>query len=231
MTIRNKLLTSMLALSVATWGEPALAQSGRGDVKQDPTGHGAMGHQEMMHGAGQAGAVKAWHGGMMMKAGDREFETVATPEGICVYGYDTNGTPMRLDKASGTVTVHMADGTSREADLKPQDTVAGEPTAYFCPVHPDATQLEPGICRQCGGMKLTAQDVMFGAMNMWGVAGALRAEVALKDVPGEKEPVTFVATVQMKGMGDMPSSMPMGTTPKGLPSGKDQLGTHQGGGK
>ncbi len=222
MTKYSKLLMLAFALATATWGLTAAAQTDMGQMKNDTMHqHDAM-----------SGKAKAWHGGAMMTVGDRSFETVATPDGVCVYAYAANGAPMRLDKAAGSVTVRFADGTVRKAALEPKDAVQGEPTAYFCPMHPDATQFEPGTCAQCGGMKLMPQDAMFGAMNMSDATGGMRAEVALSHVPGEKADVTYTAMVPMHGMGDMPTSNPMGSPPKQpQPDSKSMLGNHRDGGK
>jgi hypothetical protein len=102
------------------------------------------------------------HKGQVTEAAGRFFETVCSPKGLRIYGYTGKYAPTRLDDVTGSATVVLANGTKKTVALKAGDPSDGERTAYFCPMHPEATQFEPGTCAACGGMTLMAQNRLAG---------------------------------------------------------------------
>jgi hypothetical protein len=163
----------------------ALALAGPASAQHHPQGHARHGGADHM-----AHAMKALHGGHLATAGDHSFETVCTPDRLEVFGYTDADVPTRLDGVTGTATVTVADGTSQTVALQPAAPAEGERTAYFCPMHGDATQFEPGTCAACGGMKLMAQNHLAGDLDVAALGTApVPVHVELKGLPSG--PVAF----------------------------------------
>lgn len=133
----------------------------------------------------------ALHMGHIVEAGDHHFETVYLPHGVRVYFYAANGVPMKVGAAKGKATIRSADGKATTVALAPAVPKEGEPTAYFCPGHPDATQMEPGICAGCGTMKLMSQDYLEGPADLSKTPKGAKVEIVLENLKGAKSPVGF----------------------------------------
>jgi hypothetical protein len=123
------------------------------------------------------------------------FETVFGPEGIRVYMYSGQQVPMQIEKASGTVTLKFKDGTTKQAIMSKRSPQESDHTVYFCPMHPDVTQMEPGECAACGGMKLMAQDYLFSEIDLSDVAPeSMKAIVHIENINGKESEITFTET-------------------------------------
>lgn len=193
-------LSSMVALaiiSLSTW-----ANAGE-EARQETVGKPEAAPQQtdatpVQHGKGHSHERSMLHDGQVAMTKQHHFETVFGPDGIRIYVYDRDQTPMQVGTAMGTVAIESSDGSSRELTLVRAEPKNGELTAYFCPAHPEQTKMEPGICTQCGTMQLMAQDHLFAAIDFNGteLEGA-KAVVLLKGLDGEESEASFTATVAM----------------------------------
>lgn len=137
------------------------------------------------------------HGGSVAMTKEHHFETVFAADGVRIYLYSKDQAPLELAKAAGTVTLRFKDGTKQEVALAPEMPVKGEATVYFCPMHPEVVQMEPGKCEKCGGMKLYTQNRLFAKADLSGVApGSLQVVAALSGLGGAEPQATFVETFQ-----------------------------------
>jgi hypothetical protein len=97
-----------------------------------------------------------------------------------------------LETATGRVTLRFKDGSIQEIPLRAQTPAEGEQTVYFCPMHQSVVQMEPGVCKQCGGMKLFAQDYLYAKADLSKVeTGTLKATVRIEGLNGPESEVTF----------------------------------------
>lgn len=138
----------------------------------------------------------ARHGGDVQMTRGHHFEATWRPDGLRVYLYTAGQAPMKVAKAEGKVTFRMADGASKDVVMVREAPAGDEhPTVYFCPMHPEVVQLEPGICTQCGTMKLFVQDRFFAPIDLATAApGSLKAFVQVTGLKGEESEASFVAT-------------------------------------
>jgi hypothetical protein len=192
--------TLSLAAGLVAWNA---AQAG------DEHPHGKSGHQEKAthgeegHPAGshdsESGAHSheraMLHGGQVTMTEQHHFETVFAPDGVRIYLYGRSQVPMASGKATAKVGLRYQDGSTAEIEAKRVEPKEGEPTAYFCPGHPDATQMEPGICAQCGTMELMKQDYLFAPVDLSEVKpGTLKATVRVSAMSGEEAEAVFTET-------------------------------------
>jgi hypothetical protein len=96
---------------------------------------------------------------------------------------------------AGSVKLSGADGTSQEIALVADVPKEGEKAVYFCPMHTDVVQTTPGICPQCGGMKLYTQNRLLAKADLSKVEpGSLRAVVHVTGMKGPEKEATFTET-------------------------------------
>ena len=105
------------------------------------------------------------HGGVSTATKAHYFETVFAPDGIRVYRYSSTYGPQMVEKAIGTASVRFAD-RREDVELHSVAPAEGEAAVYFCPMHSNVVRSEPGVCEQCGGMKLFRQDYLFGKVDL-----------------------------------------------------------------
>jgi len=182
------LLYPLVTVGFAAWVGGAAAGSGTSHNGDKPHEHASMHAAE----AASPDAACRLHDGTVSMAGRDHFETVAGPDGIRVYRYTAKQVPAMAKSVSGTVELSFADGARKEIPLGRTDAKEGEATAYFCPGHPQATRMEPGICEACGSMQLMAQDHLFGRWDIAsGASRPTKAVVHLRGLGGEEKEVTF----------------------------------------
>jgi hypothetical protein len=176
-------------MTVSAWAVMALAgddmhsQMGHGKMKEAHSGEEAPGHS---HDQCQ------YHGGLVSMTKQHHFETVFSPDGIRIYRYSGSQVPMQVQKAEGAVTLKFKDETKKEIPFTPVMPDENETTVYFCPGHPEATQMEPGICEACGTMKLMTQDYLFAEADLSNVKpGSMKAVVHIKGMTGSEPEVLF----------------------------------------
>ncbi len=194
MTYSARFLAITLGLGLAA-GVPAVrAQSG---------GHGDDTHASM-HGTGRGGETPGHshekcelHLGQVSMTKAHHFETVFAADGIRIYFYTGDQSPLLVEKAEGKATLRFKDGTSREIPLVLQKPKEGERTVYFCPMHEDVVQMEPGECLKCGGMRLFAQDYLYAKADLSKVEpGALEATIRIKGLSGGEPEALFTETYE-----------------------------------
>jgi hypothetical protein len=173
--------------------------------------------------SGHAHEASERHGGDVSMTKVHHFETVFAPDGIRIYLYTEEQAPELLDTAKGTATLMFKDGTSKEIPLSVGDPAPGEKTVYFCPMHSDVVQMEPGICTKCGKMELYVQNRLFGAYDLSKVApGTMKAFIKVKGLGGDEPEVSFASAYKApsegsepkKGAGDKPGAPNEAKTPK-----------------
>ena len=74
--------------------------------------------------------------------------------------------PALIEGEKGTVTMTFKDGKKKAVPLNIDTNAGGEKAVYFCPMHSEVVQMEPGICSLCGGMKLFTQDRLFAKVDL-----------------------------------------------------------------
>jgi hypothetical protein len=175
-----------LSLALIGWiGAPRAAAQER---SQDT--HAATGEP-----SGHSHAKSELHGGHVTMTRNHHFETLFSPDGIRIFTYTADQAPQMTEKAKGRVTLTFKDGSTKVLPLVMQRPSDREKTAYFCPMHQDVVQMEPGVCPKCGGMKLYAQDYLFGKADLSGVEpGSLKASVAIEGLAKPETEVTFTET-------------------------------------
>ncbi len=155
--------------------------------------HGQMeGSRGQMEGQTGQGPMLALHGGQLAVAGRYHFETVYAGDDLRLYVYTPNRIPQKAGALEGTVTVEYSDGTARTVDLTPAAAKEGETVVYYCPMHPQATSMEPGQCDLCGGMELMAQDFLHGKVDLSKAEpGRTELVVAVDGLGAKGETVSF----------------------------------------
>jgi len=186
---------SLAAFAVAiTLGSSHAALAGE-EGHHDHSGTMPM-HSEEGEAAGHSHERAMLHGGQVAMTRAHHFETVFSTDGIRVYPYTAAQNPMQVGDCAGTVTLKTEDGKTQELKLQKVEPKKGDLTAYFCPGHPDATQMEPGICKQCGTMKLMAQDYLFAPFDLAQVKpGTMKAVFHLKGMDGKEKEAIFTQPV------------------------------------
>jgi hypothetical protein len=186
----------VLALTIATGlllGGGALV--GRGG--QAPAADG--GHANCAASSDQTGITREHshqeselHGGHVSMTKTHHFETVFDRNRISIYIYSADQAPMMVEGARGTITLKYKNGTTKDVALASELPTKGEPTVYFCPMHPEVVQKEPGICGKCGGMTLYTQNRLAAMVDLSKVApGSLRAVIHIKGLGKDEPEVTF----------------------------------------
>ena len=195
-TVKRSVVGAMVlaaGLALAAWVGGSTAQaheapgSKTGAVHQEAA---AAGGEQM---AGHSHEKCERHGGEVTMTKGHHFEAVWVPEGLRIYIYGENQAPLDVEKAAGTVTFRFKDGTSKDVALVKETPVDGEvPTVYFCPMHPDVVQMQPGTCPKCGGMKLFTQDRLTAKVDLSHVAAdSMKAVVKIAGLAGPLKTVTF----------------------------------------
>jgi hypothetical protein len=111
--------------------------------------------------------------------------------------YTGGQAPMMIQKAEGNVTLKFKDGSEKELPLKATEPGKNEETVYFCPMHADVVQMEPGECGKCGGMTLFKQNYMHAAYDLSDVEpGTMKAVVHMKGMKGDESEATFTVPYQ-----------------------------------
>jgi len=132
------------------------------------------------------------HGGVVTTTEAHAFETLLTPQGVRVFFYTDELAPAYVEKATGTAKLKLPDGRTLDLVLKTREPAAGEPTSYFCPMHPPVVRMAPGKCELCGGMVLYVQDHLFGAADLSGVdLGKVSAMIRVIGMRGGEKEATF----------------------------------------
>lgn len=136
------------------------------------------------------------HHGEVEMTRAHHFESTWSPDGLRLYLYTAAQAPMNVKGATGSVTFRMSDGSSKEVALVREAPAEGEePTVYFCPMHPDVVQMKPGICTQCGTMKLFIQDRLFAPMDLRAVKpGEVKGFVKVTGLKGDEAEASFVSS-------------------------------------
>lgn len=131
-------------------------------------------------------------GGVVTQTEAHAFETLLTPQGVRVFLYTDELAPAYVEKATGTVKLKLPDGRTLDLALKAREPAAGEPTSYFCPMHPAVVREAPGKCELCGGMVLYVQDHLFAAADLSGVElGKVSAMIRVTGMRGGEKEATF----------------------------------------
>jgi len=187
--------TTILSLAMAL-GLAFVPAMGSTPAGPDQCGHSAQAATDAKSAPGETAeascAKSALHGGQVTRTPNHHFETTFDPDGIRIFTYSADQAPQMTDKAKGVVTLKFKDAPAREIALVVQQPQKGERTVYFCPMHADVVQMEPGICEKCGGMKLYAQDYLFAKADLAKVApGTLETVVSIEGLKVPESKVTF----------------------------------------
>ncbi|MBU1699858.1 MAG: hypothetical protein KJ970_14265 [Candidatus Eisenbacteria bacterium] len=132
------------------------------------------------------------HGGKLSITDHHQFETLFAKDGIRVFIYSAQQAPMMIQKSTGTATLIYKNKTKEVIPLLQQKPADDETSIYFCPMHPDVVQMEPGQCKLCGGMTLFIQDYLFARADLSTIEpGSVNVEIQLKDLKGIESEVTY----------------------------------------
>ena len=86
-------------------------------------------------------------GGVVTTTKAHAFETLLTPQGVRVFLYTDELAPANVEKATGTAKLKLPDGRTLDLVLTAREPAAGEPTSYFCPMHPSVVRDGAGQVR------------------------------------------------------------------------------------
>ncbi len=192
---RNLALLAGLGLLLGAASRPSLAQqpTSKEQGMHEPSMHGTSG-EEM---PGHAHQMSMLHGGVVAMTKGHRFETVFGADGLRIYMYSGRQVPARFAEVTGTALLKFKDGRTEKIPLTVQKPQEGDEVAYFCPGHPQATQMHPGVCDACGGMPLQAQNYLLGNVDLAGVQpGSLQAVVDIRGLGGDEPDVTFTETYE-----------------------------------
>lgn len=132
------------------------------------------------------------YGGAVSTTQAHVFETVVSPDGIRVYLYTDELAPAMVEKATGTAMLKLPGGKSMELKLVAQKPADEKRGVFFCPMHPEVVQDQPGKCEPCRGMILYHQDALFGKADLAGVKPEeLSAMIRIKGLRGREKEATF----------------------------------------
>jgi hypothetical protein len=124
-----------------------------------------------------------------------------------------------MHEASGTATLQLPDGTTKDVALARENPAAGEPAVYFCPMHASVVRSEPGVCELCGGMKLYTQDRLAGAVDLPKVpAQGIDASFRIGD---PKSPITLTQKLGAAAAPPRGEAPAEGVAPSTAPAKKD----------
>ncbi len=190
----SRVLALAAGVAVATWAGISLA--GGGDHPH-ATPHATSSGPTQGETAGHSHEKCELHGGQVTMTKQHHFETLFAPDGIRLYVYSANQAPLMVEKAKGSVSLKSKAGATKEIPLVLMAPKEGEETVYFCPMHADVVQKEPGVCKQCGGMKLYAQDYLFaGADLSKAEPGTVKAVLHVTGLGGSEPEATFTETYE-----------------------------------
>ena len=192
---RNLAWLAGMALLIGAASRPSLAHQPTSEEQGMP-GHSMHGNsgEEM---SGHSHQMSMLHGGMVTMTKDHHFETVFGEDGMRIYMYTGQQVPARFAQVTGTALLKFKDGRTEQVPLTVQKPLEGDEVAYFCPGHPQATQMHPGVCDTCGGMPLQAQNYLLGKVDLAGVQpGSVKAVVDIRGLGGEEPAVTFTETYE-----------------------------------
>lgn len=207
MRSRLRPLVYGLASLVVAWLAISMTRAGDKEHEHADHEHGqttppAGAHDESK--AGHSHEHSSLHGGQVSMSKAHHFETVFLPTGIAVYTYSMKQAPLMAGKAKGTVRLKYKDGASKVISLAVKAPAAGEEAVYFCPMHEQVVQMEPGECELCQGMKLYKQDFLFGAIDLSKIApGSFKAVVEISKLESKDEPKA-VFTESFSGLTEKP---------------------------
>lgn len=218
----KKTIGVALALAIAS-GALWISRPGLAEDKEHAHGSGAppvpaSSAAEPAQPAGHSHERCELHGGQVAMTKEHHFETVFSTDGVRVYVYTREQAPMMIEKAKGTVSLVKKDGTKKDVTLLRADSAQGESAVYFCPMHPEVVQKEPGVCALCGGMKLYKQDYLLSKVDLSKVEpGSLKAVIRLSGLEGSEKEVTFASDVPATEamLGAKPSEHGQGGADKG----------------
>ncbi len=209
MTKATRLAALALGATVLVWTGVAAGQEGHMNMKgmaQKP------GEQKPGTAATHTHEKCTLHGGQVSMTKFHHFETVFAPDGIRVYIYTEQQSPMVADGVKGNVTMTFKDGKKKGVPLDVEAPAEGEKTVYFCPMHSDVVQMEPGVCPKCGGMKLFTQDRLYAKVDLSKVEpGTLEAAFNITDL-GDPEPQVRFFERNGKPAGTPEPPKPRGTS-------------------
>ncbi|MFO7653545.1 MAG: heavy metal-binding domain-containing protein [Candidatus Krumholzibacteriia bacterium] len=204
----NLIFAAAAILSLALGGYAGAKGQGHGDnqTSTPACGHMHAGHKHQeahqhqgAHGEpAAADAATAFYGGTVTSGGGRLFETVVSGGELRVYVYEAERLPALAARLTGTATVRVDGQQPQTIALVPGMAAAGEPAAHYCPMHAEATRMEPGRCDLCGGMNLVPQDYLGGKLETpSGGAGPLQVAVTIDGLGKEK--IAFEQQVEPVG--------------------------------
>jgi hypothetical protein len=156
------------------------------------------------------------HGGRATMTKAHHFETALSRDGVRIYRYTAGQAPAEIDQATGTATLGFKDGTKKELPLVKKVPVEGESAVYFCPMHEQVVQTEPGVCEACGGMKLILQDYLYGEADLSHVDPvAMSAMLRIDGLAGEEPSVTFALAPPSAALSAAPTKSSREAVPEG----------------
>jgi hypothetical protein len=134
----------------------------------------------------------ALHGGTVAQTKDHYFEVVFSPDGARVYMYTAEQGPMMIRRAAvGSATLNYIK-KKKEIPMLIDAPKDGEKTVYFCPMHAEVVQMEPGICTKCGTMKLYSQNYFFAKADLSKVSpDAISARFEVSGLKGPEAEAKF----------------------------------------
>lgn len=142
--------------------------------------------------AEEAAVTAPLHGGTVSTTQTRAFETVVKPDGIRVYLFTDELAPAMVEKATGTAMLKLPGGKSIEVKLTAQKAADEKTGVFFCPMHPEVVQGQPGKCDPCQGMILYHQDHLFGPANLAGIKPEeIAATIRVTGLRGREKEATF----------------------------------------
>lgn len=136
--------------------------------------------------------VAPLHGGVLVESDAHVFETLVDREGLHVWLHTDEKAPAMVGRTAGTATVKLPNGDVREVTLAPRTPAGDAGGVFFCPMHAEVVQTEPGKCAPCGGMVLFHQDELFGAIDLKGAdPREVTAQVRLTGLKGRQKEASF----------------------------------------
>ncbi len=145
------------------------------------------------------------HGGAVTKTNAGVFETTLAADGVRVWFYSSAGAPAGVEKAAGKAGLKLPDGRSLDLTLAARKPAASEAAVYYCPMHTEVVQREPGKCNLCGGMNLYTQDYLFAAADLAKVApNKVTAQIRLTGLTGAHREATFTPSFTAPPAGAAP---------------------------
>jgi hypothetical protein len=200
-------------------GATVLAWAGGATAHEGEEGHeGHASEQANTSGVMHSHEQCRLHDGQVSMTKQHHFETVFAPDGIRVYVYTEGQTPMMVDAAKGSATLKFKDGRTLVVPFLTDVPKEGEKTVYFCPMHPTVVQMEPGVCKLCGTMKLFTQDRLYAKVDLSKVPpGTVEAVIQIAGLEGTEKQVKF--TEAYGGVPVAGEGAKTGTQPQSAPAG------------